>query len=222
LRQAADRGLLLERIQATGNTPQERHLALFVLLYKDLMRMNYADFITDYALLPAEVVKYAAGGLGMAYGQEPQLGLFRWAGTSAASGYACPAIRDIALALRQNPHDPHGLNCLGEFVRTNDLDGNVLDQAPLSPGLALGTMPSQFRGTVFSRQEGYKDIIMAPPGDAPAQAYALYRAVNCYGPSGYNACGGKDVGKTVRKVWFQALKSKYPDTRWAQALKYYW
>jgi hypothetical protein len=54
------------------------------------------------------------------------------------------------------------------------------------------------------------------------QSYALYRAVMCYAPSGYNDCGGEDVDKAVRKAWFQQLKRDYPGSVWAKSLKYYW
>ncbi len=44
---------------------------------------------------------------------------------------------------------------------------------------------------------------------APAddRAYALYRAINCYAPSGYNECGSADVPKSTRKQWFNTLKA---------------
>ena len=54
------------------------------------------------------------------------------------------------------------------------------------------------------------------------RAYALFRAINCYAPSGYNSCDGQDISKDQRKQWFQTLKRSYADTQWAQRLKYYW
>lgn len=51
---------------------------------------------------------------------------------------------------------------------------------------------------------------MPSPDD---KAYALFRAVNCYAPSGANACGGKGVDAVVRKAWFQRLKRHYPNPR---------
>jgi hypothetical protein len=50
----------------------------------------------------------------------------------------------------------------------------------------------------------------------------LYRAVQCYAPSGNNHCGGKDVPKAQRKAWYQTLKTTFSGSVWAQRLKYYW
>ena len=60
---------------------------------------------------------------------------------------------------------------------------------------------------------------VSAPGKAYAaagdKAYALYRAINCYAPSGNNSCGGSDVDKSVRKAWFQRLKGDYAKSSWA-------
>ncbi len=57
-------------------------------------------------------------------------------------------------------------------------------------------------------------------GDAKApkndKAYALFRAINCYAPAGYNSCGGKDVEPAVRKASFRQLKSGFADTQSGQ------
>jgi hypothetical protein len=241
LRNDAGRDLLLDRVHATAAPKEERDLALFVLLYKDLMRGRYADFLTDYALLPADLPKPGpapradadagdAAAPASAYGPERPLNLFLWAGTPTNSGYACPALPDIAQTLKQNPKAPQALNCLGEFVRTNDLDGLPLDQPQIDRAhgpsahapLILGSMPSQFGGNRFSRLEGYKTIIATPGADAETRAYALYRAVNCYGPSGYNGCGGDEVEPPARKAWFQMLKTQYANSAWAKKQRYYW
>lgn len=236
LRNAAGRDQLLERINAKTTPKAEHDLALFVLLYKDLMRGRYADFLTDSALLPADLPKPPAdqpnaSTSAFAYGPDHPLGLFRWTGTAAKPGaYACPALHDIAQTLARDPKAPQALNCLGDFVRVNDLDMMPLDTAPrtmsyekspLKP-VILGSMPSQFNGTVFSRLEGYKSVIAAPGSDDDARAYALFRAVNCYGPSAYNRCGGKEVEIATRKAWFTTLKSRYAGTVWAREQKYYW
>mgnify|MGYP006921777891 CR=1 FL=1 len=54
------------------------------------------------------------------------------------------------------------------------------------------------------------------------KAYALFRAINCYAPAGYNSCGGEDVASAVRKAWFRQLKSGFADTQWGKSLQYYW
>jgi hypothetical protein len=230
LRHDAGRDLLRQRIQAVDTKPQERSLALFVLLYKDLMRKRYADFIADYPLLPATVAApvvaatdpAATSWLSPAYGKEPPLGLFRWAGSAGGAGYACPAVREIAQTLQGNPDDSQGLLCLGEFARLNALDAYPLDVGQEGQPTVLGTAPSQFTGPTFSRLDGYKRVIASAAATPAAKSYALYRAVNCYGPGGNNGCGGKDDEKNVRKAWFQKLKSQYGDTSWARSLKYYW
>jgi hypothetical protein len=87
------------------------------------------------------------------------------------------------------------------------------------------TLPPPARtrpGKPFSRGEIYKKLIADPSTPDRDRAYALYRAVNCYGPSGHNACGGKDVELSQRKAWFKMLKSQYGATSWAQSLQYYW
>ena len=65
---------------------------------------------------------------------------------------------------------------------------------------------------------------MIADGAAPAadRAYALYRAVNCYGPSGINQCGGAEAMPAQRKAWFTQLKHDHPTSPWAQALHYWW
>ena len=54
------------------------------------------------------------------------------------------------------------------------------------------------------------------------KAYALYRAVMCYAPSGYNDCGGAGYSPAQRRGFFQQLKRSYPQSPWAQKLKAYW
>ena len=67
------------------------------------------------------------------------------------------------------------------------------------------------------------EAIIADPAAAPAdKAYALYRAVNCYGPSGNNSCGGVEVPPAQRKAWFLRLKKDYPTTSWARDQRYFW
>jgi hypothetical protein len=134
-------------------------------------------------------------------------------------GYSCPVLAKVAARLAQNQNDPLGLNCLGEFIRSS-FDSSPLDQVPI--GKVLGAGPSDFAGKVFSRLDGYMTVI----GDATAsrtdKAYALYRAINCYAPSGNNECDSQDIPKDQRKKWFQTLKTTYANTSWGRSLQYYW
>lgn len=210
---------LLRRQAKNETVPQtERDRALFTLLYKDLMRGHYGDFGTDVALMPPNV------------GTEPpdwawppdvasMLPLFEWPG-GADEGYACPPIRDVAAALARDAKSPVGLNCLGELILRNDLDDFLLDQQPAAG--QLGSKASPAWGKPYSRLDGYMQVMDDPKASTDDRAYALYRAVNCFGPSGYNGCGSQEIDKSVRQKWFRTLKGRYARTQWAERLKYYW
>ena len=86
----------------------------------------------------------------------------------------------------------------------------------------MGGGKSIFPGEPFSRGEIYKRLIADPATPDHDKAYALYRAVQCYAPTGANGCGGKDVDEAQRKTWYNLLKSRYGSTSWARSLKYYW
>ena len=89
-------------------------------------------------------------------------------------------------------------------------------------GDELGGTPGQFPGRFLPRQGIYQTIIADAAAPADERAYALFRAVNCYAPAGYNDCGGDDVPVATRKAWFNQLKSRYPNSTWARQLRYYW
>jgi hypothetical protein len=224
LRYSAGPKLLRSQAGAKGIDKRERDVALYTLLYKQMTRGGYKDFLADQALIPAGTKPRAADD----YDAPPftNIGIFKWAGVK--DGYACPSLATLATALAGAPKDAPSLLCLGEFVRLNGLDsgagwpdiGSSFDIQP--PKDQLGGAPSQFSGKAFSRQEAYKAIIATPTADANSKAYALFRAVNCYAPSGYNSCGGTNVDKNQRKAWFNQLKKSYPASPWATKLKYYW
>ncbi|EGC98268.1 hypothetical protein B1M_42478, partial [Burkholderia sp. TJI49] len=197
IRNAAIRAVLLQRSASADllraqaqnrSTPGDlRDIALYTLLYKELVRAQYADFVTDVALIPDT--------------PSDMLKPFARPGAKNEDGYACPSARDVAAALQQNPADAKNLNCLADFVRRNPPAAGIDDSpAPPSPAAsaaraapALGDGPSQFAGKPFHRMSIYTAVM----GDAQAgpneRAYALYRAIKCYAPAGYSECGGKDV-----------------------------
>ena len=72
------------------------------------------------------------------------------------------------------------------------------------------------------RHDFYTAIIADPAAARADKAYAYYRAIRCYAPTGANSCGGKDVDLDVREAWFRRLKNQYADTSWAKGLRYYW
>jgi hypothetical protein len=116
------------------------------------------------------------------------LKLFQWNGDKAESGYACPSIAQTAATLQNDAKNPHGLNCFGEFILRNNLDGMPIEQARAAG--SLGSTPSDFKGDTFSRLDGYQQVIGNPKAPKTDKAYALFRAINCYAPAGYNSCGG--------------------------------
>ncbi|WP_024694401.1 hypothetical protein [Pseudomonas syringae] len=212
---------LLRQQTTQGPTETERNTALFVLLYKDLMRKRYADFAEDLKRLPEKLPEEKLGyALGYTYDKGPSLSLFQWQGDKAEAAYTCPAIVQTAAALKLDEKDAKALNCMGEFIRGNSLDGMPLDTKRNADTLG-GSAPG-FSGEVFSRLEGYKIVIASPKAPRDEKAYALFRAINCYGPSGYNTCGGKEVEPSVRKGWFRQLKKDFASTQWGKAQQYYW
>ena len=220
LGKVADATLLRQQI-GQGISDTEKATAQFVLLYKDLLHSQYAAFADDLNSLPPSPADTRLGtSLGYVYGAGQTLQLLRWNGAKAESGYACPSIGEIAAALQANDKDAKGLNCLGEFILRNGLDSMPLDQKG-GAGELGGSEPG-FKGDVFSRLDGYQTVIANSKAARDDKAYALFRAINCYAPSGYNSCGGKDVTPAVRKGWFKQLKTTYGATSWGKSLQYYW
>lgn len=218
LRNVAGPDLLRQQI-ANASDPTERQSAQFVLLYKDLLHNQFATFADD--LKQASLSEDKLGtSLGYTYTSGQTLKLFQWNGDKAESGYACPGIAQTAATLQQDAKNPHALNCFGEFILRNGLDGMPLEH-PRAAG-SLGSTASDFKGETFSRLDGYKQVIANAKAPKTDKAYALFRAINCYAPAGYNSCGGEDVAPAVRKGWFRQLKSGYADTQWGKSLQYYW
>jgi TolA-binding protein len=224
LRFTAGPALLRKQAAAKEAPKQERDVALYALLYKQLSRGDYKGFATDVALIPANTKPFSPDDYSRP--TYTNVGIFKWAGQK--DGFACPSLKTLATALAGAPKDAPSLVCLGEFVRLNGLDGGAswpdipgsLDQTP--PKDQLGGTASLFAGKPFSRLEAYKSVIASPAADANSKAYALYRAVYCYAPSGYNSCGGVEVPIATRKGWFNQLKKNYPASPWTAKLKYYW
>lgn len=206
----------------------ERDVARFTLLYKELTRGAYADFARDVALVPANA--NVDGGLWDFARQEAvPAGLFRKGRWS--DGFPCPAIAETAATLARTPGDARARLCLGDFYRLNGFDSFSLF-TPDGNEMALGNGPDGFSGKALSRGAIYDAIIANKAAAAELRAYALYRAVMCYAPSGYNGCSGPartmeeidaaQAPQATRKAWFTELKQRYPESRWAKSLRYYW
>lgn len=212
----------------TARPAHERDVARFTLLYKDLARGAYADFARDVAFVPADA--NVDGGLwDFARQDAVPAGLFRKGRWS--DGFACPPIAETATTLARTPGDPRARLCLGDFYRLNGFDGFALF-TPDGTEMALGNGPDGFAGKALSRGAIYDAIIADKAAVADVRAYALYRAVMCYAPSGYNGCSGPSrtieeldaaqVPQSTRKAWFTELKQRYPQSRWAKNLRFYW
>ncbi len=239
LSHSASPDLLRVRATADDAPVHERQLALYVLLFKELTRGRYQAFVDDWRLMPDSAPPRT-------YGDKLQIGLtnppalidFTRFGAKANDDYTCPGIATVARELAANPHDEAGLICLGEFLRLYDYDGYGWDgydndgflrqdNPPPRPGtppapVQLGTVAAQFPGVGISRLDIYKTIIKDRGAAADVRAYALYRAIRCWAPSGANHCGGSDVPLSQHRQWFLELKARYPSTPWGKKLNVYW
>jgi hypothetical protein len=208
-------GPILLRQQADDGSapPRERAVARFTLLYKDATHGHYSGFVKDYASAESvldDTKSYFNNGRG--------LSVFRWQGQNAP--FACPSLKAAMEKLATSAKNAHALLCLGEFLRTQGFDSFELDQQPSAD--QLGGQKSIFPGVAFSRGELYKTLIADPSTPDDARAYAYYRAIHCYEPSGVNGCGGTEVEKSVRKGWYDTLKRRYNSLGYVKSLRYYW
>lgn len=216
LRNVAGADLLRQQVEHPAS-PDERDVALFTLLYKNLIHGDYHGFVQDIEKITPESAGKSLN-LGNYYGQQT-LALFQWNGQQSEE-YQCPSIKDVAQVLSDKPNDAKALNCLGDFVLRNGLDNFALNTQPASD--ELGGTQTQFQGTQFSRLKAYQRIMNDKNASHAEKGYATFRAINCFATSGYNSCDEQDIPVATRKQWFQNLKTRYKDTSWGQSLKYYW
>lgn len=196
----------------------ERDLALFTLLYKQLTRGDYAGFVANRPLVGARA-NIDAGMWDLINQDQVPVGLFargRW-----SDGYPCRPLTVTAATLARNLQDNPARLCLGDFLRLGGFDDfAMLDTAP--PKDELGGFAAEFKGRSIERGAIYAAIIAQPRAAPNDRAYALYRAVRCYAPSGNNSCGGSEVEPRQRKAWYDQLKREYPASTWAKQLRAYW
>nr|ACF98031.1 hypothetical protein [uncultured bacterium 878] len=217
LRTVADAALLRRQANETSVPQHERDVALYALLYKEVSRGRYADFVKDVALVRADApAEGYAGALSTI--EPPPLGVFTQ--TSTLGDYSCGPLKETAANLAKNPKSPKAQLCLADFMRANGFDQNALDTQP--DAAELGGTPSRFKGKPYARLDVYRALIAGAKTPSDDKAYALYRAVRCYAPAQINSCGGEDVPQSQRKAWFQQLKKRYPNSRWAKELQGYW
>lgn len=207
---------LLRQQVTQGPNNEERTIALYTLLVRDLTENRFSDWLNDKKL----AIAITQPVIGKAF-DDVNLSVFGWNGDAAEAGYVCRSLDETVTVLSKNASDAHALNCLGEFFRTTDThvdlwkdrDGNDVLEAAISRKDPFGQ---------YDRQSYYQQIITSPKAEHEDKSYALYRAIMCYAPSGMNDCGGEEVDKLQRKGWFTQLKTQYPGSPWAQKLKYYW
>ena len=242
LSHSASPDLLRARAGAADAPVHERQLALYVLLFKELTRGRYQAFSDDWHLMPDPAPpRTYADKLQIGLTNPPALIDFTRFGAKAHDDYTCPGIDTVAKGLAANPHDEASLICLGEFLRLYGYDGYDYgvydndeslrqDNPPPKPGtpaqlvqpVQLGTVATQFPGVGISRLDIYKTIIKDRGAATDMRAYALYRAVRCWAPSGADHCDSSDLPQSQRRQWFLELKARYPSTPWAKKLKFYW
>jgi hypothetical protein len=216
LTNAAGAMLLRQQASDAALDKAERETALFTLLDKQLHRGLYSAFVNDLALLTS-VPRNPEGE--NEYVAQPSLDSFRE--PKLSDGYPCATLAANARALAANPRDVKARLCLGDFWRLNGFDrAEEWHTAPQAD--ELGGHAKAFAEPMLSRGQFYADIIADPAAAANNKAYALYRSVMCYAPSGINDCGGAEVAQSQRRAWFNQLKRTYPQSPWAQKLKAYW
>lgn len=203
---SAGPALLRTIVQSKASSADERDLAHKVLLSNQLVFGRYGDFVADLKLPFART--------------DGQAAFFKRGKVS--DGYPCAPIAVTVAALARNPQDIPGRLCLGDFFRFHGLDSLHGEYYPDPDKDELGGHATGFSGKRNFRSEFYSSIIADPRAGPNDKAYALYRAVMCYAPSGMNDCGGADAPKSQRKAWFERLKRDYPQSQWAKKLRYYW
>jgi len=217
----ADAALLRKQAKDARAPQRERDIALFTLLYKEATRGHAADFLNDLPFVPPNAPQdgyfSVADTVDIEKAPVP-LGLFTNAKNNGE--YGCPALRETQAQLLKESDNPKALLCLADFFLANGMTISNADMQPRPED--LGGTQSLFPGGPYVRMLAYQSVLANPRAGADDKAYALYRAVRCYAPSGYNGCGGKDVPLAQRKAWFLRLKNDYPSSRWARELKYYW
>lgn len=215
LTKVAYAALLRQQSRDPAVPEREREMALLTLLYKDVTRGDYSGFLTDIASVPSDA---SVGGSVIPGGDGyPPLGVFTQ--TKMPSDIGCPALRTTVETLARHSNSPRARLCLAEFLRANPYFGSLDVQLPKDQ---LGGTASLFPGTPTTRAAIYQAVIADARAPAADKAYALFRAINCYAPSGANECGDAAVPLAQRKAWYTRLKKDYPSSPWAKELRYWW
>ncbi len=195
---------LLRRQAASAPHDEEKTIALYTLLRRDLERGDARAFLSDVALrngihkLP-DSTQF----------EDVPLDIFDWQGGGVESGYACASLMKSAQALVNSPHDGHALNCIGEFFRIKMFAHWGGPEYQLSPSIVEIQYDGRDWMNIPDRLSLYQRAIEDAKTEPEDRAYALYRAVKCFEPSGSNDCGMQQVPETQRKRWFMRLKEEF-------------
>ncbi|MEG2693616.1 MAG: hypothetical protein RR966_03670 [Acinetobacter sp.] len=212
--ESANENSLMKIIQTTTST-EHKNLALYTALNKSLVHQNYNLFNQAYAALPSNVSQFNhTENAAEKFRSQPPLANFIWKGTTITPQIKCSDLKTLTQKLADTPKDVNLRLCLGEYFRSEN--GYMLSAFTYSEKES-----PTFQGSIFTRGQVYKEIIKTQP-NGELKAYALYRAIQCYAPSGSNDCQDQEVEKSVRKQWFDQIKRDYPNTTWAKSLKFYW
>jgi hypothetical protein len=210
--------LLRARATDASAAPRERQVGLFTLLRKELTHGQYAGFLRDVALVPPKAPTEGDVRIDPLGDAAIPSGLFTNGKTAGDIG--CPRLAQTASDLAGDPAAIRPRLCLSEWIRLNGFDPDFWSAKPRKP--ILGSGPSGYPGDEATRGSIYASVIADDDATPDERAYALYRAVKCYEPSGYNTCGGADVPKAERRRWYSMLKRGYTGSRWARELRFWW
>lgn len=213
--QIANTNSLQKIIQSDQSNINQKQAAIYTLLSKSLVHQQFELFKQSYAFMPKNAMQYQGyNSDNEQLKNKPDFSNFIWNGANITPQLKCSNLETLVNQLAQTPKDPLLNVCLGEYFRSEQ--GYSLQQLSYNE-----KQTSNFSGKIFARGQIYQDLIKSS-SKSDLQAYALYRAIQCYAPSGINDCGGNEVNKSVRKQWFDKIKTDYPNTNWAKSLKYYW
>ncbi len=202
-------------IQSNQSTVDQKQAAIHTLLSKSLVHQRFDLFQQKYSYLPKNALEYKGYSSSKEHlKNKPEFANFIWNGSNITAQLKCDNLLTLTQQLSKLPNDPLLNICLGEFMRSEQ--GYSLQQLSYDE-----QQKPTISGKIFARGEIYKDIIKSSRKD-DLHAYALYRAIQCYAPSGINDCGGIEVTKNTRKQWYDQIKRDYPTSTWAKSLKYYW
>ncbi|MBD3842787.1 MAG: hypothetical protein IE909_13065, partial [Campylobacterales bacterium] len=202
-------------IQSNQSTVDQKQAAIHTLLSKSLVHQRFDLFQQKYSYLPKNANEYKGYSSEKEHlKNKPVFANFIWNGSKITAQLKCDNLLTLTQQLSKLPNDPLLNICLGEFMRSEQ--GYSLQQLSYDE-----QKKPTISGKIFARGEIYKDIIKSSRKD-DLHAYALYRAIQCYAPSGINDCGGIEVAKNTRKQWYDQIKRDYPTSAWAKSLKYYW